>query len=202
MKLYFARHAESEANIKHIISNRGLLHPLSERGRTQAEDLAKKLKNANLSGIFCSPIQRAVETAQIVGVSLGIPIAKADALLEFDAGVMEGRSDDEAWFELGHAMRMWLEVRDPNYRIIDGESLIEVQDRFFEFITHLVKIGGDESFLLISHGGTFRLTIPFLLKNLPPNLYEDRFFDYTDYTLAEVVDGQLICREWCGKKID
>ena len=46
------------------------------------------------------------------------------------------------------------------------------------------------------------MTIPFLLKNLPPNLYEDRFFDYTDYTLAEVVDGQLICREWCGKKID
>ena len=45
MKLYFARHAESEANIKHIISNRGLPHPLTERGRTQAEDLAKKLKH-------------------------------------------------------------------------------------------------------------------------------------------------------------
>ena len=62
---------------------------------------------------------------------MGIPIAKADALLEFDAGVMEGRSDDEAWFELGHAMRMWLEVGDPNYRIIDGESLIRSSGALF-----------------------------------------------------------------------
>ncbi len=202
MNIFFARHAESEANVKYVISNRGMEHPLTERGRNQAEELAETLKNEAIVGIFCSPIERAVETARIVGNKLNIPVAKADALREFDAGVMEGRSDEEAWFEIGRAMRMWLENGDVDYRILEGESLKEVQHRFNEFISKLVALGGDESYLLISHGGTFRMTIPYIFHELPESLYKDRFFNYTEYAKVEVLNSKLICTEWCGQKVN
>jgi len=39
MKLYFARHGESEANTLGVISNRGLKHGLTDTGRLARMDL-------------------------------------------------------------------------------------------------------------------------------------------------------------------
>lgn len=202
MNLFFARHGESEANIQDVISNRGWQHPLTPNGRKQAANLAYKLKDAGLAGIFCSPIQRAVETAQIVGNLLKIPVARADGLREFDCGVMEGRSDDEAWFEIGHAVRVWVDDSNLDYRIPEGESCREVRERFNILVDKLLQVGGDNSYLLVSHGGTLRLTLPELLRELPKELYQERFFGFTDYARAEVMNGELVCREWCGQKIE
>jgi probable phosphoglycerate mutase len=202
MNIFFARHGESEANIKNIISNRGGQYPLTINGQKQAANLAIQLKDAGIAGIFCSPIQRAMETAQIVGALLKVPVARADALREFDCGVMEGRSDDEAWFEIGHAVRMWFEQNDLDYRIPEGESCTEVRVRFNTLVNKLIEVGGNNSYLLVSHGGTLRLTVPVLFHNLPKELYQDRFFGYTDFARAEVLDGKLYCREWCGRRVD
>ena len=42
MKLYFVRHGESEANLLHELSNRGLRHGLTDLGREQAGLLAEE----------------------------------------------------------------------------------------------------------------------------------------------------------------
>lgn len=202
MNLYFARHGESEANTLNIISNRDSQHPLTEKGVAQALNLAEQLKDAKLAGIFCSPILRAMQTAQVVGEALKIPVAKADALREFDCGVVEGKSDMESWMAIGHAVRNWIEVGDLDYRIDGGESCREVMDRFNGFVQKLIGIGSSDSFLLVSHGGTLRLTLPLLFHDLPKELYQDQFFEYGNYARAEVMNGQFLCREWCGKVLD
>jgi broad specificity phosphatase PhoE len=137
----------------------------------------------------------------IIGAILKVPVAKADALSEFDCGILEGHSDEKSWFEVGRAVRTWLEKGDLDYKIQDGESCHEVQNRFFIFVNRLIQLGGKETYLLVSHGGTLRLTIPFLFQNLPSTLYQDHFFGYTDYAVAEVLEGRLICTEWCGQKM-
>ena len=43
MRFYFVRHGESEANLLHEFSNRGLKHPLTARGREQVIALAEHL---------------------------------------------------------------------------------------------------------------------------------------------------------------
>lgn len=202
MNLYFARHGESEANILNVVSNRDSQHPLTEKGIEQAMTLAERLKDAKLAGIFCSPIPRAMQTAQIVGKALQIPVAKADALREFDCGIVEGRSDLEAWMTIGHAVRTWLEAGDIDYRIEDGESCREVLARFNSFVGQLIAIGGSNSYLLVSHGGTLRLTLPVIINDLPKELYQDQFFDYANFARAEVQNNLMICREWCGKLLD
>ncbi|MFO7662130.1 MAG: histidine phosphatase family protein, partial [Chloroflexota bacterium] len=72
MKLIFARHGESLANILHEISNRGLKHPLTSNGREQAAALAQALAFRSLDHIYTSPILRAIETAVIVAHRLGV----------------------------------------------------------------------------------------------------------------------------------
>ena len=71
MRLYFVRHGESEANILRIISNRGYRYGLTTRGQQQAVTLAQHLQHVPISGIFSSPLRRAVETADILSRALG-----------------------------------------------------------------------------------------------------------------------------------
>lgn len=96
MKLYFTRHGESEANLLREHSNRGFRHPLTSKGREQAAILAQKLVDVPVPQLFTSPIMRAVQTAEILSGTLGVPYESADALREYDCGILEGRADEEA----------------------------------------------------------------------------------------------------------
>jgi broad specificity phosphatase PhoE len=106
MKIYFARHGESQANIQRVFSNRGLKHPLTPAGRLQAAQLARRLQDRSVTCIYSSPVLRAVETSIVVAHALGIDYEVADALRENDVGVLEGRADDEAWQAIRLRLRL------------------------------------------------------------------------------------------------
>jgi broad specificity phosphatase PhoE len=89
MKIFFARHGESQANILHEISNRGLKHPLTQNGREQAHLLAEKFQDRPLSRVFSSPVLRAIETTVIVANQLGVDYHVSEALREYDLGDYE-----------------------------------------------------------------------------------------------------------------
>jgi broad specificity phosphatase PhoE len=48
VNLYFIRHGESEANTRHVISNRESNFHLTPTGRQQIEALAEKLSGENI----------------------------------------------------------------------------------------------------------------------------------------------------------
>ena len=64
MKLYVARHGETEWNSRDIISGVTDIE-LSEKGRSQARELAEKIsaENTDIGVIICSPMKRAGHTA-------------------------------------------------------------------------------------------------------------------------------------------
>lgn len=107
MKLFFVRHGESDANILRQISNRGLVHPLTARGRTEAEKLAGSLAGVEITSIYSSPLLRAQQTAEVLAGSAGLDVTVTDSLREFDCGVLEGRSDAEAWHQHSALMSAW-----------------------------------------------------------------------------------------------
>jgi len=121
MRLYFVRHGQSEANVQSVISNRDLPHPLTELGRQQAMQLAQAMAAVPVTRIYSSPLLRARQTAEILSAALGAPIEITDALREFDCGIAEGRSDDEAWSLSRRVMDDWLGRGDPSSRIEGGE---------------------------------------------------------------------------------
>jgi probable phosphoglycerate mutase len=186
MILYFVRHGESEANLLHEVSNRGLKHPLTEKGRRQALELAQTFQSMPVSHIFCSPLLRAVQTAEILSTELNIPFTAAHALCEYDCGIIEGRSDEAAWVMW---KELWINWEAGRYecRIEGGESFEDVKNRFVPFIESLLRRDSPGDVILVGHGGTYRFMLPLLGSGLPAGYT----MTYTDRIIADVTPEGL-----------
>jgi broad specificity phosphatase PhoE len=200
MKLYFARHGQSEANVLRVISNRGLVHPLTELGRQQAAELAQALTSIPIAKIYSSPLLRARQTAEIVAATLNRPVEIADALREPDCGIAEGRSDEAAWAEHHRAWTAWLDERRYNYRIEGGESFNDLQARFAPFIDRLSAEhgGASDHLLLISHGELLIMMLSVLLTNADEVFAAPRSIPNTGTIVVERQAAGWVCVEWCG----
>ncbi len=203
MRLYFVRHGQSEANVQKVISNRDLLHPLTELGRRQAEALADSLSDVSLAGIYSSPIMRAEQTAQIVASRIGLPVEIVDALREPDCGIMEGRSDEEAWAEHDRVVCDWVVQRRFDSRIEGGESYDDLRARFVPFVDRLVAAhrATDHNILAITHGSLLYLMLPLVLNNVDLTAVHDYPMPNTGVIVVERRTAGLTCLEWCGVKV-
>ena len=87
--IYIIRHGQTELNNAHVLQGRSD-HPLNEAGMRQAQETARELAALGVAftQVFSSPLQRAVQTAQIVAPN--VPIAIDERLIEMDYGPYEG----------------------------------------------------------------------------------------------------------------
>ena len=121
MKLYSARHGESEANVQRIHWNQPHGYGLTDKGRAQAASLADRLAGVQFATLYCSPTLRAVQMAQIVGRQLDLTPQVVDALRERDVGILEGtgiESPGPAW----QTSVQWMQHDNHNARTEGGES--------------------------------------------------------------------------------
>jgi probable phosphoglycerate mutase len=201
MKFYFVRHGESAANIAHIISNRSLDHPLTDLGRQQARQLAQSLAQHSFAAVYCSPIQRAVETACILTAQLGgSPILSA-ALREPDMGILEGRSDAEAGKLHNELYQRWWLDQEDDARIEGGESFSDVKRRFLPFMDELIGKYAElpeAEVLLVGHGGLYLTMLPLLLKNISTDFAESHTPGFLSVIIAENRVNGLTCLSWGG----
>lgn len=204
MRLYFARHGESEANVLRIISNRGLPHGLTEKGQQQAFALAHSIKDVPIAAIFASPILRARQTADILADELGLSYQVADALREYDCGVLEGHSDEESWEQYREIANDWIANKNWQRKPDQGESFLDIQNRFLPFIMELVQAELDESqnIILIGHGGLFRMMLPLLLSNIDHQFINEYGIDHTAWIIAEPQEGGWQCIQWGSISFD
>jgi len=203
MRLYFARHGESQANIVREISNRGLKHPLTRKGREQAVALADRLRGLPIRRIYSSPVLRAIETTIIVAHRLDLEYEIVDALREYDCGLIEGRSDDECH-------RLWRELFDDwvlhqrwDRCLEGGETFYNIRDRFVPFIEGLIRKHreSDDNWLCVAHGGLYWMMLPLVLNNVNTDLIARYQFDYTSCIVSELRPEGLVCIEWNGVAI-
>ena len=200
MKLLFARHGISEANLLNEFSNRGLRHGLTETGREQASALAHKLTNELILAIYSSPLLRAVETSRILSDALGLSFQTTNALIEYDVGIYEGRSDEEGWRRYTEVVNEWMVNGNYHACMEGGESLNDIRARFLPFVKELVDLYRDQdgAVLLVGHGGTYRCMLPLLLDNVSFAFSLANTIGNTQYVAAELRDGKLVCTSWCG----
>jgi probable phosphoglycerate mutase len=208
MKLYFTRHGESEANVLRVISNRGQQHPLTEKGRQQAQALAAELLPAGITAIYTSPLLRAVQTAEILSEALGADFEVTNALREYDCGILEGTSGPETWAAFLALREAWWPGRQWERRIEGGESFLDMQARFVPFVDGLLAADNqrDASLVLIGHGGLYLSMLPLVLVNVDFEFASHQPFPNTGYVLAESDSPGsgpqgLVCREWCGAPV-
>ena len=99
MRLIFIRHGETHANAEGRIQGQAgpPAFPLSPNGRIQAERLRDSLLNRGIepTHMYTSPLQRAIETAEILSEPWPIKFAKWDDLKEYGFGELTGLTRDE-----------------------------------------------------------------------------------------------------------
>ncbi len=136
--------------------------PLVDAGREQAQRFAAYLKDRQIKphAIYCSPLLRATEYADIVVQELGLSMTPVvdDALTEIDYGNWAGKTTDQIVAEYGEeAVRNWRErgVWPINAGWKPAEQ--ELINRVEEFSQRMVENhSSDETAIAISSNGVIR----------------------------------------------
>ena len=90
--LYIMRHGRTVWNMEHKLQGKTDV-PLSEAGRPVVEQAAAACRDTHIDVCYCSPLIRAVETAEIVLRGRAIPIITDVRLEEMGFGICEGTTD-------------------------------------------------------------------------------------------------------------
>ncbi len=156
LEILLLRHGETDANRQGRVQGH-LDWPLNETGRKQAQAAAQLLQRLNLSwdAGYVSPLQRAVETGEIVTESLGLPSLMPCAdLIELGAGSLEGLTREELETQAAEFMTRPLESLG-DFSLYGGESYEGVMARIERLIStlHARHLGTAQRLLLVSHGG-------------------------------------------------
>jgi probable phosphoglycerate mutase len=163
---YLVRHGETDYNRDDIIQGGGIDSALNATGRLQSEALAHRLKDEPLDVVYASPMQRTMETADIVAAPHGsIARKRLDALREMMWGVFEGQGpSEERDAKLDAIKADWR--RGNIERAIDGgESIQDVQIRAQDAINHLLAHEAGKTVLVVTHGRYLRVFLSTLIDD-------------------------------------
>jgi broad specificity phosphatase PhoE len=83
--VYLARHGETAYNHEGRFQGQQQV-PLNDTGREQAHELAERAAGYGFRALWCSPLLRARETADIVAARIGLQPVEDARLMETDAG--------------------------------------------------------------------------------------------------------------------
>lgn len=121
---------------------------LNDQGRLEAQRLHEALSTVPLAWVASSPLERAMETAQIIIGARDVPISQDDRLIEWRCGPWEGMTVTEIETQYPEAWRIW--HRDPTQlRLPDTEPLADVADRMEVAFRDWAALGG--AGVLVSH---------------------------------------------------
>ena len=150
--LYIIRHGKTDWNDIHKIQGRTDI-PINEEGRQMAEKAREEYKDIHFDIAFCSPLIRAMETAEILLRGRDIPIVTDDRLMEMCFGIYEGYENSFQNPDCPINKFFW---EPEKYKTpVDGaESIDELFARTGEFLREKVDplLEQGKDVLIVGHG--------------------------------------------------
>ena len=169
--IYFIRHGESEANLRHVFAGQKDNSLLTDKGIEQAKNEGLKIKdlNLNIDTIISSPLIRANETAKIVAQIIGYEkkIIIDSRITEYDMCSLTGTPT----FEITSKRMISAE---------NAEPITEFVARVKSFLNEYKK--SDKSVLMVAHAGVGRL-----IETIKIDMYSELFYDLPPYPNAAVI---------------
>ncbi len=153
---YMTRHGEAESNVKKIISTLPEhKNHLTKKGRTQVEELAKKLKKEGITRIITSPLMRTRETADLIAKALEIPtddILVDTRLQEWQLTELHTKKVKEL-----HAVCPGVRERFEKECAPGAETLVDMKRRIGEALYEYEDTYQNEKILIVGHEYTLWL---------------------------------------------
>ncbi|MFC4942228.1 histidine phosphatase family protein [Pseudonocardia sp. GCM10023141] len=152
-RLVLLRHGQTDYNVQgrmqgHIDS------VLTEAGREQAVAVAPAIGRLTPGLLISSDLQRAIDTADLVGSSTSLPVKLDARLRETHLGEWQGRTVADIEEQWPGAIATWRS--DPSWAPPGGESRLEVVRRSRPVVEEIDdELAGDDdtTVVLVAHGG-------------------------------------------------
>ncbi|MBI2910476.1 MAG: histidine phosphatase family protein [Chloroflexi bacterium] len=149
LRLILVRHGETEWNRSERVQGSSDVE-LNERGRAQAEAVARALQSKAVAGVYSSPLKRALQTGRCVAMTCGRPCEIEPGLVELNEGDLEGLTYDEMRSRYVDFMAQWR--RDASsVRLPGGEGLQDLQQRSWDCIARIAARHPDGDVVIVSH---------------------------------------------------
>jgi phosphoserine phosphatase len=174
-RVIIVRHGQSTYNAQQMIQGRCDESVLTEKGRLDAKILGESLTDIEFDAIYCSPLKRAKETADIIHDCLDRPpaVQSVEKLLEIDLPVWEKHKKDDVkarfpddyrnWKQRPHEFKMMLEGGE-HYPVL---SLYEQAKSFWK---KTLPEHQEQTILIVAHNGINRCLLMSAI-GIKPNLY-------------------------------
>lgn len=155
------RHGENEYVKTGRLAGRTPGVHLNERGREQAAALAGCLKDAPVSAIYSSPLERAVETAEPIAQARGLQVQRRPALMDTDIGEWQG-----AALKKVSKLPAWkiVQGQPSRFRFPGGDSFLEQQARLVAEIEAIAGVHQPQDLVaLVFHADPIKLVTAYYL---------------------------------------
>lgn len=156
--LYLIRHGETDWNLTGRWQGHADI-PLNAIGRAQARRLAERVstRGPRFDAIFSSDLQRAWETASILGQATDQPPQPLPALREIDVGSWSGLTSAEVRERDGETYARIQSGEDVARG--GGERFLDLYARVVGAVEQLTSSHAGQSLALVTHGGSVRAAL-------------------------------------------
>jgi broad specificity phosphatase PhoE len=145
--VHLVRHGQV-LNPKRVLYGRLPGFNLSDRGRTQADLLARHFATVPLAAVLSSPLERAQQTAVPIAAAQGLEVETDIRLIEA-GNVFEGAAGNVLWYLVRHPA-MWWKLRNPGGPSW-GERNIDMATRMQDVVTAARERFAGRQVVLVSH---------------------------------------------------
>lgn len=149
--IYMVRHAEPNYN-----NHDDLTRELTTKGLSDRQLVTDYLLDKDINAVYSSPYLRAYDTVKPFADKLGLTVHTIDDLRE--------RKVDSIWINdfTAFTQKQW---SDFTYKLCDGESLQEVQDRNVKALQALLDKHPNQNIVIGSHGTALSTIVNFYQSN-------------------------------------
>lgn len=163
-RVIIVRHGQSTYNAQKIIQGRCDKSVLTDKGIADAQLVGKTLSEIQIDAFYCSPLQRARQTAEIIHQSLTNPPAlqSTPKLLEIDLPLWEEMKKDKVMSQFADDYRHWKEHPQDFKMILETKEHYPVRSLYQqaeEFWQETIAKHQGETILITAHNGINRCLI-------------------------------------------
>jgi probable phosphoglycerate mutase len=160
-RLFLVRHGATALTAEDRFSGASGVD-LSDEGRWQAHQLARRLGKEPVAAIYCSPLGRTLETAAILAGPHALTPITRDGLREISHGRWEALTRAEVASRFADEYEAW--ESDPfTFAPEGGESGLAVMARALPVVRAIVVAHPGQKVVVVSHKATLRLIMSSLL---------------------------------------
>jgi probable phosphoglycerate mutase len=200
--LYLIRHGENPANITKEFSHRLVDYSLTPKGMLQAQQTGDFFKHKQIDAIYCSPLKRAIETAEIIGRAIEREPVVMEQFREVNVGALEALGGSaENWETHDSIVRAWFEGQHDRM-FPEGENYHMLLERMRTGVEQILREQDGKKLIIVGHGGIFTFTLKDLCREVDLAVLIASYGHNCSITEIEMhaVDGRIdgVLKRWAA----